>query len=73
LSYGLLKLADGFQLVFAEKTQFVGLDVGGAFGFVPPSGLGLVVRALGENDVVFADLFFNQALRIGRYLLATDD
>ena len=37
------------------------------------SGLGSVVWALGENDVVVADLLFDQALRIGRDLLIADD
>ncbi len=33
----------------------------------------MVVRALGEDDVVVADLLLDQALRVGRDLLVADD
>ena len=64
---------DGFQLIEAKKAQLVGLDVARALPFVFPSGLGLVARALGENDVIVADLLRGQALRIRRDLLVADD
>ena len=34
-----------------------------------PGGFGCVVRTLGANDIVLADLLFDQSLRIGRDLL----
>ena len=68
-----LKAVDGLELIGPEKTQLVGLDVAGAFRFVLPGGFGCVVRALGANDVVRADLLFDQSLRIGRELLVTSD
>ena len=68
-----LKAVDGLELIRPEKAKLVGLDVDGPFRFIPPPGLRLVVRALGENDVVLADLVCDQALRIGRDLLVADD
>jgi len=68
-----LKAVDGLELIGPEKAQLVGLDIAGAFRFVPPPGLGSVVRALGENDVVVAHLLCDQALRIGRDLLVAGD
>ena len=51
-----LQGVDGLQLIGPQEAKFVGLDVAGAFRFVPPRRFGLVVRALGENDVVVAHL-----------------
>jgi hypothetical protein len=58
------RLMDGFKLVGAQEAQFVGLDVCGAFGLVLPAGFGLVVRALGQDDVVVGDVLGDQALGI---------
>ena len=69
---GLLQGVDGLQLIGPQEAQLVGLDVAGALRFVLPRRLGLVVRALGQNDVVVADLLLDQALRIGRDLLVAD-
>ena len=60
----LLEGVDGLQLIGAQEAELVGLDVAGALGFVLPGGFGLVVRALGEDDVVVADLLFDEALRV---------
>jgi len=49
------------------------LDVARALPFVLPSGLGLVARALREDDVIVADLLRDQAFRFGRDLLVADD
>jgi hypothetical protein len=68
-----LKAVDGLELIGPEKAQLVGLDVAGALRFVLPGGFGCVVRALGANDVVLADLLFDQSLRIGRDLLVAGD
>ena len=68
-----LKAVDGLELIGPEKAQLVGLDVSGALRFVPPPGLRCVVRALGANDVVLADLLFDQSLRIGRDFLVAGD
>ncbi len=67
--HGGLELVDGFELVGAQEAQLVGLDVGGALRLVLPPGLGLVVRALRQDDVVVGDVFVDQALRIRRDLL----
>ena len=68
-----LEGVDGLQLIGPQKAQLVGLDVAGALGFVLPAGFRLVVRALREDDVVVADLFLDEALRIGRDLLVAGD
>ncbi len=56
-----LKAVDGLQLVGPQKAQLVGLDVAGrsASFFQPASDC--VVRALGEDDVVVADLLRRSA------------
>ena len=64
---------NGFQLIGPEKTEFVGLDVARALRFVLPSGLGPVTRPLGENDVIVADQFRDQAFRLRCDLLVADD
>lgn len=68
-----LDTVDGLELIGPEKAQLVGLDVAGALRFVCPSGLRLVVRPLGANDIILAHRVFDQTLRIGRDLLVAGD
>jgi len=63
---------NGLQLIGPQETQVVGLDVTGTLRFIPPRGFGLVVRALGKNDVVLADLLLDEASRIRHDLLVAD-
>ena len=70
--HGPLQGVNGLQLIGPQETQFVGLDVAGALGLVAPRRFGLVVRALGQHDVVVADLVLDEALRVGRDLLVAD-
>ena len=65
----LLEGMDRFELIGAQKAQFVGLDEAGSLGFVLPRGFGGVVRPLREDDVVVSDPFIDQAPRVGRDLL----
>ncbi len=67
----LLQDMHGLQLIRPQEAQFVGLDVAGAFGFVAPRRIGLIVRAQGQRDVVIVDDFFDKALRVGCDLLVT--
>ena len=55
----------GTFLVVAQKTQPVFLDKCITLRRVVPACLGGVVRHLRQRDVVFADKFGNQALRVG--------
>ena len=64
---------DGLQLIGPQEAELVGLDVAGRSASFFHAGFGLVVRALGEDDVVVADLLLDQALRVGRDLLVADD
>ena len=72
LLHGTLKGLDGLQLIWPKKPQVIGLYIAGAFCFVTPCRFGLVVRALGQHDVIVADLFLNEALRAWRDLLVAD-
>ena len=56
------------KLVVPQEAQAVGADVGGAFGLVAPSRFRGVIGPLRQHDVVRADLFVNQALRVGNSL-----
>jgi hypothetical protein len=69
---GPLQGVDGFQLIGAQKAQLVGLDVAGALGFILPRRFGRITRPLGEDDVVIANLLFDEALRVGRDFLVAD-
>ena len=69
--HGLLHRVDGPQLVRSQESQLVVPDEAGTLLRVLPCRFGLVVRALGENNVVFPDLFVNKALRIWLHLLVT--
>jgi len=64
---------NGPELIVPEEAKPVGSNVAGAFRIIPPPGLGLVVRALRESDVVVAHLLSDQALRVGRDLLVAGD
>ncbi len=67
-----LQRVDGFQLIGAQEAQLVGPDEIGPLGFILPRGFGVVAGPLGEHDVVVADRFLDQPLRIGRDLLVAD-
>ena len=70
--HGPLQGVNGLQLIGPQETQFVGLDVAGTLGLVAPRRFGLVVRALGQHDVVVADLVLDEALRVWHDLLVAD-
>ena len=59
-------------MIGPQETQFVGLDVAGTLGFVSPGRLRLVVRTLGQHDIVLADLVLDETLRVGLDLLVAD-
>ncbi len=52
--------------------QFVSLDVAGTLPLVAPCRFRLVVRALGQHDVVVVHLVLDEASRVGRDLLIAD-
>ena len=73
LGDGLLDRVDGLLLVEAEEAEAVQLDEAGALGFVLPCGFRGVAGALGEDDVVIADGFLDEAFRVGHGLLVAGD
>ena len=60
-----LQGVDRLELVGAQEAQLVGLDEAGSLGLVPPGRLRGVAGPLGQHDVVVADPFLDQALRVG--------
>jgi hypothetical protein len=60
-----LQSVDSLKLIGTQKAKFVGLDVAGTLFFASPRGFRLIGRALGENDVVVADLLLDETLRVG--------
>ena len=70
---GLLDSGDGFLLVGAEEAKTIDLDEAGSLAFILPSGIRGVAWALGEDDIVIPDNFFDKTLRIGRGLLVAGD
>jgi hypothetical protein len=67
-----LHSVNSLQLIRPEETQFVGLDIARTLGLVLPRRCGLVVRALGQHDVVVADLILDEALWVGLGLMVAD-
>ena len=59
---------DRSELVGTQKAQIVGLNEAGALGFILPRSFRGIMRPVGESDVIFANLFRDQALRVGRDL-----
>ena len=66
--YRLLQRMDRSELVGTQKAQIVGLNEAGALGFILPRSFRGIMRPVGESDVIFANLFRDQALRVGRDL-----
>ncbi len=65
LPHGLLQAVHGAKLVVPQEAQSVGADVAGALGLVAPGRFRGIVGPLRQHDVIVADRFINQALRIG--------
>ena len=72
LLYRPLQSVNSLQLIGAQEAQLVGLDVAGPFRLIAPRRFGLVVRALGQDDVVVSDSFLDEPLRVGQNLLVSD-
>ena len=68
--YVALQGVNGLQLIGSQEAQFMCLDIARALRLVAPCRFGLVVRALGQHDVIVADLLLNEALRICDPLVA---
>ena len=73
LGNGMLDGVDGFSLIRTEEAEAVGLDEGGALGFVLPSSLGGVAGSLGQGDVIVIHGFPYELLRLGGHFLEADD
>ena len=67
--HGPLQGVNGLQLIGPQEAQLIGLDVAGALRFVLPARFGRVAGPLGQNDVVVADRFLDETLRVGDHLL----
>ena len=63
---GILDRRDGALLVVAQEAQLVLLDELVALGGVVPARFAGVVGPLCEGDVVLADRFDDQPLRVGQ-------
>ena len=68
LPHGLLQGVNGAKLVVPQEAKAVGADVAGAFSLVEPSRFRGVVGPLRQHDVVRANRFINQTLRVGKRL-----
>ena len=66
--YRPLQRMDRSELIGTQKAQIVGLNEAGALGFILPRSFRGIMRPVGESDVIFANLFRDQALRVGRDL-----